>query len=382
MLDRPFVVKYRPVPVKKLLMKMKDEASLVLDMAFYSLVYEDKDVAQEVERIDADLDNDFNLLSIQLMVAARDVEDAEKLLPALRMGVAADWVSEAASDISAVVLKGYPVDNVVKAALEITEEVYLRIEVNETLSGMSIKELKERYGAVDVIALRRGGVLIPNPSDDVILERGDIIIVRGNRDDIMRMAKSLGLEFIIPDVNFTDEEREIATRLALLKNMAEVAFDLAVYSLLYQDNNAAEEVLEIERFMDEESAKLELEMLKLARDKFTTYTSTVLIRSLEKVTDAATAMAQLALSGIEVHPILKEVAEEGEEKVLVLYVTKDCEMSVSDVEEALDATVLAIYVEGVWIPMPNSSTKLKKGMKLLIKAYSEPDEIPECLSEP
>ncbi len=382
MLDRPFVIKYRPVPVKKLLMKMKDEASLVLDMAFYSLVYEDKDVAQEVERIDADLDNDFNLLSIQLMVAARDVDDAEKLLPALRMGMAADWVSEAASDISAVVLKGYPVDNVVKAALEITEEVYLRIEVNDVLSGMSIGELKERYGAVDVIALRRGGVLIPNPSDDVILERGDIIIVRGNRDDIMKMAKSLGLEFIIPDVNFTDEEKEIATRLALLKNMAEVAFDLAVYSLLYQDNNAAEEVLEIERFMDEESAKLELEMLKLARDKFTTYTSTVLIRSLEKVTDAATAMAQLALSGIEVHPILKEVAEEGEEKVLVLYVVKDCEMTVADVEEALDATVLAIYVEGVWIPMPNSSTKLKKGMKLLIKTYTEPDEIPECLSEP
>ena len=382
MLDRPFVVKYRPVPVKKLLMKMKDEASLVLDMAFYSLVYEDKDVAQEVERIDADLDNDFNLLSIQLMVAARDVDDAEKLLPALRMGMAADWVSEAASDISAVVLKGYPVDNVVKAALEITEEVYLRIEVNDELSGMSIGELKERYGAVDVIALRRGGVLIPNPSDDVILERGDIIIVRGNRDDIMKMAKSLGLEFIIPDVNFTDEEKEIATRLALLKNMAEVAFDLAVYSLLYQDNNAAEEVLEIERFMDEESAKLELEMLKLARDKFTTYTSTVLIRSLEKVTDAATAMAQLALSGIEVHPILKEVAEEGEEKVLVLYVVRDCEMTVADVEEALDATVLAIYVEGVWIPMPNSSTKLKKGMKLLIKTYTEPDEIPECLSEP
>ena len=381
MLDRPFTIKYRPVPVKKLLMKMKDEASLVLDMAFYSLIYEDKDVAQEVERIDADLDNEFNLLSIQLMVAARDVEDAEKLLPALRMGMAADWVSEAASDVSTVVLKGYPVDNVVKAALEITEEVYLRIEVDKKLCGKSIKELKEEYGAVDAIALRRGGVLIPNPAEDAVLEEGDIIIVRGNREDIMKMAESLGLSFVIPDVNFTEEEREVATRLALLKNMAEIAFDLAVYSLLYQDYKAAEEVLEIERFMDEESTKLELEMLKLIKNKLSTYTSTVLVRSLEKVTDAATTMAQLALSGIDVHPILKEVAEESEEKVMVLYVVKDCDMTVADIEEILDATVLAIYIENMWIPMPNSSTKLKKGMKLLIKAFREPDKMPECLAE-
>ncbi len=381
MLDKPFVVKYRPVPVKKLLMKMKDEAGLVLDMAFYSLIYEDKDVAQEVERIDADLDNDFNLLSIQLMVAARDVEDAEKLLPALRMGMAIDWVSEAASDISTVVLKGYPVDNVVKAALETTEEVYLRIEVDERLEGISIAELKEKYGAIDIIALRRGGLLIPNPSEDVVLEKGDVIIVRGNRVDVIKLAKDLGMNLVTPDINFSDEEREVATRLALLKNMAEIAFDLAIYSLLYQDHKAAEEVLEIERYMDEESAKLEVEIMRLIKDKMSVYSASVLTRALEKVTDAATAMAQLSLSGIEVHPILKEVTEEGEEKIIVLYVIEDCDLSVTEVEELLDGTVLAIYIENMWIPMPNGSTKLKKGMKLLLKTFSEPEEMPKCLKE-
>ncbi|NPA84957.1 MAG: hypothetical protein GXO07_03015 [Crenarchaeota archaeon] len=379
MSDQPLLVRFRPVPIKKLLRNMKDEASIALDMAFYSLVYEDKDVAQEVEKIDNDIDNEFNLLALQLMVAARDPEDAERLLPALRLGMAVDLTSEAASDVAATVLKGYKVPRLVKAALEITEEIYARLIVDERLDGTSVAELKDKYGLIDVIVLRRGGVTIVNPPDDTVLESGDIIVVRGDRDDVLKLANDLGVDIMLPQERFTDEEKEVASRLALLKNMAEIAFDLAVYSLLYQDARAAEEVLEIEDFMDEESAKLEMEIIKRTTNSMEVYTSTVLVRTLEKVTDAATSMAQLALVENEVHPILKEVAEEGEEKILVLGVKEDCDLTIGQLEEVSDGTVLAIYLEGIWIPLPNSSTKLKKGMKLLLKAFADDIELPDCV---
>ena len=378
MSDQPMVIKYKPVPTKKLLRKMKDEVSIALDMAFYSLVYEDKDVAQEVEKIDADVDNDFNLLALQLMVAARDPEDAEKLLPALRMGMAMDLAVEAASDIATTVLKGYKVPKVVKAALEITEEVYVRLVVDEKLAGLNVKSLKEKYGVVDVLVLRRGGVMIVNPPEELELEVGDVIIVRGDRADMKKLLSDLGIEMSIPEEKFSEVEKEVAYRIALLKNITEIAFDLAVYSLLYQDSRAAEEVLEIERFMDEESAKLELEIIRSSEDNQEVYTSTVLVRSLEKITDAATSMAQMALVKNEVHPILKEVAEEGEEKILVVQVVEDCEMTVGQLEELTDGTALAIYLEGVWVPLPNSSIKLKKDMKVLLKVFEENVELPKC----
>ena len=379
MSDQPLIVKFKPVPIKKLLRNMKDEASIALDIAFYSFVYEDKDVALEVEKIDNDIDNEFNLLVLQLMVAARDPEDAEKLLPAFRLGMAIDLTAEAASDIATTVLKGYKVSRLVKAALETTEEIYVKLIVNEKLDGTKVSDLKERYGLIDVIVLRRGGVTIVNPPDDTVLEKGDVIVVRGDRDDVMRLAKELGINLSIPTVKFSDEEREVASRLALLKNMAEIAFDLAVYSLLYQDSRAAEEVMEIENFMDEESAKLEMEIIRRTVNSEEVYTSTVLIRSLEKVTDAAMSMAQLALVENEVHPILREVTEEGEERIIVLRVRDDCDITIGQLEEMSDGTVLALYLEGIWIPLPNGSTKLMKGMKLLMKVFSEEVELPDCL---
>ncbi len=376
--DQPLLVRYKPVPIKKLLKDMKDEASLALDMAFYSLIYEDKDVAQEVEKVDSVIDEEFNLLAIQLMVAARDAEDAEKLLPALRLGMAIDWISEAASDVAMTVLKGYKVARVVKAALEITEEVYLKVIVDHKLSGKKICEIKEKYGAIDVIVVRRSGVTIVNPPEDMVLEDGDVVVVRGDREDVAKFAKEVGIEFSYPAERFTEKEKEVATRLALLKNLAEISFDLAVYSLLYQDPRAAEEVLEIENFMDEESARLEMDIIKSTSGSEEVYTSTVLVRALEKVTDAATSMAQLALVKNEVHPVLRQIAEEGEEKIFVIYIKEDCDLTVKDIEEMTDGNVLAMYVDGVWIPLPNASTKLKKGMKLLLKIFGEEPELPEC----
>ncbi len=371
MLDKPFVAKYKPVPIKTLLRNMQDEASIALDMAFYSLIYSDSDVAQEVERIDEKVDEEFNLLAIQLMLAARDPEDAEMLLPALRLGVAIDEVVEAASDMATTVLRGYKAGDVVKAALEITEEIYLKVIVNEKFANKTIEEFKEEFGAVDVIAIRSSGVLVVNPPEDVVLKEGDVLIVRGDRDDVMRVAKAFDVELVVPQEKFPSEVKEVAARLALLKNLSEIAFDLAVYSILYQDYVAAEEVLELESFIDDESARLELEMMKYIKDPQEMYVATVLTRGLEKVSDAATTIAQLALSGNEVHPILRKVKEESEEKILVIVVKEDCDVRLKDLEDALDGNVIAIYVEGNWIPLPNLYTELKKGMKVLIKVFQE-----------
>jgi len=371
MLDKPFVAKYKPVPIKTLLKSMQDEASIALDMSFYSLIYGDVDVAQEVEKIDEKIDEEFNLLAIQLMLAARDPDDATTLLPALRLGIAIDQVVEASSDIATTVIKGYKAGSVVKAALETTEEIYLKVTVDENCAGMSIERFKEEFGAVDIIAVRSSGVLVVNPPDDLTLKRGDVLILRGDRDDIIRVAKEFNVSLEVPSDQFSDEIREVAHRLALLKNLSEITFDLAVYSLLYQDYVAAEEVLELESFIDDESTKLEIEVMKHTKEPQEMYVATVLIRSLEKVSDAATNIAQLTLSGNDVHPILKKIKEESEEKVLVIIIMEDCEITLKELEDEINGNVIAIYVEGAWIPLPSLGTKLKKGMKVLAKVYEK-----------
>ncbi len=265
--------------------------------------------------------------------------------------------------------------------MEITEEIYLKVVIDERHSDLTIEEFIERYGAIDVIALRSSGILVINPSHEIRLKVGDVLIIRGDRDDVLKVANDFNVKLEIPDVGFEEKSRELAQRIALLKNLAELSFDLAVYSMLYQDKVAAEEVLEIESFIDEESTKIELDLINHIKESEEMYVSAVLIRSLEKVSDAATRVAQLVLSDNGVHPVLKRIKEEGEEKILVVLVKEDCDMSLAQLEDLLKGNVLAIYVSNNWIPIPNLNNKLEKGMKVLVKIYDTSEEALEKLKE-
>jgi K+/H+ antiporter YhaU regulatory subunit KhtT len=69
---------------------------------------------------------------------------------------------------------------------EIDTETYL---INERTSsaGRSIKELRIRSttGAT-VIAIRRGGEIIPSPEPDFIFKAGDVVYLIGKRENVLR----------------------------------------------------------------------------------------------------------------------------------------------------------------------------------------------------
>ncbi len=365
--DRPLEIKYKPVSLRRILKDMKSKGSLSVDLAFYSLVYGDTEMASEVEKLVDAIDEDLTQLFLHSMLAARGPKDAELMVPVLMAANAMDALSEAASDMVTVLLKKYKIPKAIKAALNATEEAYLRIEIPKP---MYVRDLKD--GAIDVIAVRRERRYIIDPSDDFKLMKGDIIIVRGNREDIMELAKKFNIN--IPLEGPSDHRlSEIASRLANLKNLSDVAMDMSIYSLVYEDKNAAFEVLEIERFIDEESARLELKLLETVDDPQEAYSASVIITSLERISDAATYIAKIAASGTPVHPILREVEMESDEKIIIVQVTKDG-YKVQDVEDLLDGTVIAACIEGFWIPLPKPNMELQKGVKVVIKTYSEIDE--------
>ena len=95
----PRRVRYTPIPVKNILREMKDYASIMLDLAYYSMLYADKLMAYEVLKIENKMDEDWSLVLMQTMLAARKPEDSEGLLSIARIATALDTVSDAAGDI-------------------------------------------------------------------------------------------------------------------------------------------------------------------------------------------------------------------------------------------------------------------------------------------
>ncbi len=63
------------------------------------------------------------------------------------------------------------------------------IEVPEKLAGRTLRELdlRNRYG-ITVIAIKRRGTVIPNPSAEDSIEEGDVILVLGSEEAVHRLT--------------------------------------------------------------------------------------------------------------------------------------------------------------------------------------------------
>jgi len=175
-------IEYRPIPVRDLLIEMKNLSELMIDLAYSAALFNSLELAKEVLELEERVDTLAYILNMNAMLAARDAEDAEALVGVSVVASAADKISDAAADIAIIVLREIGVHPIVREAFEKVEERLARAEVkpNSILVGQRIGELElaAKIG-VDIIAIRRGKEWIINPKEEEVIEKGDVLIARG-----------------------------------------------------------------------------------------------------------------------------------------------------------------------------------------------------------
>lgn len=190
-------IKYKPVPVRQLLIEMKDLSELMIDLAYSAALFNSQPLAEEVIELERRVDNLAYLLDMSAMVAARDVKDAEALVGVTVVAAAADKISDAAGDIAGIVLRKIGIHPIVLEAFKKTEERLTRVEIEPTssLAGKRLSELNlAAWMGVDIIVIRRDKELRVNPKEDEILKKGDIVTVRGapgGVEEFERLARGI-----------------------------------------------------------------------------------------------------------------------------------------------------------------------------------------------
>jgi len=174
---------YKPIPVRDLLVEMKNLSELMIDLAYSSALFNDKELAEDVLTLEKHIDNLAYLLDMEIMVASRgDPKDAEALIGVSTVAAATDKISDAAADIAAIVTRDIGVHPIVGAIFEKVEERLMKATVKEgsTISGKRIGklDLAARMG-IDIIAIRRNKDWIINPNEAERILAGDILITRG-----------------------------------------------------------------------------------------------------------------------------------------------------------------------------------------------------------
>ncbi|MGQ4834005.1 MAG: potassium channel family protein [Candidatus Asgardarchaeia archaeon] len=375
-------VKYVPVSVKEILKEMSDLSSLMIDLAYTSYLFNNKPLAEEVMKLEERVDYLSYLLLMNASLAVRDKEDAEQIAGILKVASAVDGISNAAADIANLVLLGITAHELVWYAFEDTYETVDAFEIppnrgfeNKTLEDLSF----ESKLGINIIAVRKGSRWILNPPDNLVVNVGDVIIVRGGVDSIEHMERIFGQVKEKKYEVASSEWKKVGKMIEDLKDISEFMIYLAYSSLLFNNKDLAREVQELEEYVDSLHMKFELSILKMASSLSDDEKKILgLLRlgiATENIADAAALMAEITLRGLEPHPILKTVVDESEELIIAIKVLERSEIAnkrLYDTNlEEIGAIVLAVRRNKEWFFKPDDNFVFLPNDVIIVRIYPE-----------
>jgi len=166
------------------LVEMKNTSELTIDLAYSSLLLNNRFLAEEVQLLyqrteNINIDLEQLLLSCQLMG-----DDSKGLISLVRMGMAAERIAFAASKIAQVVLRGIEPHQVLKMMIQSADETVERVAVpdDSPIIGKNLKDaqLPEETGWW-ILVIKRGDKWV-RPKASTVVEQGDVLIASGYSD--------------------------------------------------------------------------------------------------------------------------------------------------------------------------------------------------------
>jgi uncharacterized protein with PhoU and TrkA domain len=371
---------YEPVSVKAVLAEMKDTAELLIDLSYSAVLNGSDEIAREV----LDLEDRVDLLQLQgrmsLLMAARSPEDAEQLAPVLGVMGAAEKISDAAGDIAKIVLDDIGTPDTLRTALPEAVEVLVRASVatDSEYAGRTLAEINmETAAGVRVIAIRRESatgkrrwLLSPGPESE--LQAGDSLLLRGPQDGIETVYDAATgdpyepLDAAGPPID--DLERAVGS-IILMKDMSELAVDLAYGAVLFDSEGVAEEVRELEAEVDALKSRFEAWTLRAAarvEDPVALRGLVHLASATEVISDAALEISEGVLRGIDAHPVVAAAIEASDEVIVRLSVASDAALADTTLGDERVKTRTGMRVIAVrrgddaeWVVQPGPTTELR-----------------------
>lgn len=194
-------IEYEPTSVKELLTEMKDISELIIDLAYSAVLFDNKEIAEEVQFLDVQMDKLNYDIRMMAMMAARTKEDAEQLAGILQVAEAAESISNTAGDIVKL-LSREETGPILPKILKQADEQLFRIKVSSSSKAckQKINDLRiESETGMRIIAIRRGDYWIYNPQSDTIIKANDWLIARGTDEGFKELSKFLQGEMEVLD---------------------------------------------------------------------------------------------------------------------------------------------------------------------------------------
>jgi uncharacterized protein with PhoU and TrkA domain len=333
---------------------------------------------------------------MSLMMAARNPSEVETLAPVLGIAAGADHISDAAADIAKIVLEDIGLPESMRAALPEAVEALVRGEVadDSAFAGRTLLDINlESETGVRVIGIRRGDEWILNPGPKTTVETGDVMLMRGPEEalaDVYETATGEAYESPEPPESEVDDLERAVDSIILMKNLSELAVDLAYGSILFENDELAEEVRNLEVEVDALRSRFEAWLLAAAADAEDPVSLRGLIYlgvSTEMISDAALEISEGVLRGLDIHPVVELAVQESDEIITRTEIEDGSALDGTEIEAGVPETELSMSVIAVrrpeegWIIASDADLTLQAGDVLITKGTRTSAEEFESLAK-
>ncbi len=361
---KPRPPKYKPITVTEALHYLRRSLEAGILLGLYGFIENDFNAAMGIIDVEKNIDEvAYQLLTHVSIAVGHHVRDATRAAPIYTYVLAVDKVMDALKDLASLIIRGH------RFTMELSNELIALSDEPviclTSLHGLTVGRILDDYG-IDVIAILRDGQWILNPGNEEKIEANDKVYLRGVKDslnDILRDVKRPTLP--------AKEEGALGDIVSSIE-MLLVMNELAHYQLRAQDPVLAEEILELEMFMDKLRERNTRTIL--TRMKNISYEDKFLLLSLvTRIEDVSDALAYIILMPAteEYREILSSLVEASGDRISIY--RSQSHVNLATIIETLDeigATVLAVQRKGEWIavtPYNIERIQLEPGDKILVE---------------
>lgn len=175
--------------VTELFLEMKDTSELMVDLAYSSLLYKDKDIAGEVIHL-GDLVEEMSSRVQRIAVGEISHRTPDATLMILRMVTYISAVADAAMSIVDVVLRDIKPHPILQQSIRESDVGIFRVEIlkRSILSGKSLRDVRlATETGMWVIAIKRDVRWIYGPEAGQKIKAGDYLFVKGPEDGMKKL---------------------------------------------------------------------------------------------------------------------------------------------------------------------------------------------------
>lgn len=172
--------------IESIVLEIKDKSELMVDLAYSSILYDNKTIAKEVYDLENVVDNLYQKLQKKsLEDVKKGVHKIDDALILLKIAHAGEQIADAAQEIADVELRDVDLHPILKMSIRESDVVFTRVEVesHSILCGKTLGELKlASETGMMIIAMRHKDRWLYGPNKNTKIDPNDILYAKGPED--------------------------------------------------------------------------------------------------------------------------------------------------------------------------------------------------------